>query len=630
MDYRREIDGLRAMAVLPVIFFHAGLPPFYGGYVGVDIFFVISGYLITSIILTDLKTGCFSLANFYERRVRRILPALFLVMTISLAFAWFLLLPGDMKDFSRSIGAVAVFASNFLFWSESGYFSAAAELKPMLHTWSLAVEEQYYVIFPIFMVLVWRLGQRWLSVLLTLIVLLSLTLAQTKVAIEPMMTFFLLPTRAWELLIGALAAFYLAERTSEPNARIANVASMVGMTMIFYAVFFFTRKTPVPSLYTLIPIFGALLIILFATPRTAAGKILGSSIAVGIGLISYSAYLWHQPIFVFTRHAIATEPGHIIFCLLSIVVLLLAYLSWRYVEKPFRNKNWLSKKTVFILAIVSSLVFIGIGMLGSLTNGFEKRFPIQDRELWSIRKIDAGEYVGTIFNSLILKIFDTSDPRKKVLLIGDSYAQDLVNAVYETRLKNSIQLSTFHIASKCGNLYLKTDFSRNIEPSDLSNCKRKGWYNNKELHKLMEDADTIWLASNWRYWQAELLPKSIENIERDFNKSVVVFGTKNFGKVNIKQLIQYPQSERVLLKNILPERVTSVNGLMRSELDSDTFIDVSGLLCKSHKTCRLFTDEGKLISYDGGHLTADGAKYYGQELLKHPLIKPLLRTESSN
>lgn len=145
MNYRREIDGLRALAVLPVIFFHAGLPPFTGGFVGVDIFFVISGYLITSIILADLKTGNFSIANFYERRARRILPALFFVMAVTFPLAWIFLLPGDMQDYSQSIAAVSVFASNFLFWSESGYFSAAAELKPLLHTWSLAVEEQYYI-----------------------------------------------------------------------------------------------------------------------------------------------------------------------------------------------------------------------------------------------------------------------------------------------------------------------------------------------------------------------------------------------------------------------------------------------------------------------------------------------------
>ena len=160
MNYRREIDGLRALAVLPVILFHAGFETFSGGFVGVDVFFVISGYLITTIILAELEQGRFSIVNFYERRARRILPALFLVMLVCIPFAWIWLLPSDMKDFSQSLIAVAIFASNILFWRESGYFDTAAELKPLLHTWSLAVEEQYYVLFPLFLMLFWKLGKR--------------------------------------------------------------------------------------------------------------------------------------------------------------------------------------------------------------------------------------------------------------------------------------------------------------------------------------------------------------------------------------------------------------------------------------------------------------------------------------
>ena len=178
MDYRREIDGLRAIAVVPVILFHAGFETFSGGFVGVDVFFVISGYLITSIILAELEQGKFSIVNFYERRARRILPALFLVMLVCIPFAWLWLLPSDMKDFSQSLVAVAVFASNILFWRESGYFDTAAELKPLLHTWSLAVEEQYYVLFPLFLMLFWRLGKRWILGTLGLVFVASLAVAQ--------------------------------------------------------------------------------------------------------------------------------------------------------------------------------------------------------------------------------------------------------------------------------------------------------------------------------------------------------------------------------------------------------------------------------------------------------------------
>ena len=209
MKYRREIDGLRALAVLPVIFFHAGFEAFSGGFVGVEVFFVISGYLITTIILSELEQGKFSILNFYERRARRILPALFLVMLVCIYFAWVWLLPSDMKKFSLSLVAVSVFASNILFWRESGYFDTDTALKPLLHTWSLAVEEQYFVLFPLFLMLLWRLGKRWILIILATVFVASLSLAQWGAYAQPDTAFYLLPTRGWELLIGAFAAFYL-------------------------------------------------------------------------------------------------------------------------------------------------------------------------------------------------------------------------------------------------------------------------------------------------------------------------------------------------------------------------------------------------------------------------------------
>jgi peptidoglycan/LPS O-acetylase OafA/YrhL len=211
MDYRREIDGLRALAVLPVILFHAGFETFSGGFVGVDVFFVISGYLITTIILAELEQGKFSIVNFYERRARRILPALFLVMLVCIPFAWVSLTPADLNSFAKSLVAVPLFVSNVFFWRDGGYFETAAELKPLLHTWSLAVEEQYYVLFPLFLMLFWRLGKRLILVSLGLVFVASIAIAQWGAYAQPTAAFFLLPTRGWELLIGAFAAFYLAQ-----------------------------------------------------------------------------------------------------------------------------------------------------------------------------------------------------------------------------------------------------------------------------------------------------------------------------------------------------------------------------------------------------------------------------------
>jgi peptidoglycan/LPS O-acetylase OafA/YrhL len=373
MKYRREIDGLRALAVLPVMLFHAGFASFGGGFVGVDVFFVISGYLITTILLAELEQGRFSIVNFYERRARRILPALFVVMLACLPFAWWWLMPVFMRDFSASLVAVPLSVSNILFWQETGYFDTVAELKPLLHTWSLAVEEQYYLLFPLFLMLTWKLGKRWTGTLLALAGLASLSLAQWASAAKPAAGFFLLPTRGWELLIGAFAAFYLSRRVRpEPGRGVAEACGWLGLALISYPIFAYDMTTPFPGVYALAPTVGTLLVILFATERTTIGRIIGNRLFVGIGLISYSAYLWHQPLFAFYKHADG-EGGKPAYLLLMLLTLGLAYLSWRYVELPFRDKTRFGRRTIFGLSGLMIAFFVAFGAAGYKTHGFENR-----------------------------------------------------------------------------------------------------------------------------------------------------------------------------------------------------------------------------------------------------------------
>jgi len=376
MRYRAEIDGLRAVAVVPVMLFHAGFSAFGGGFVGVDVFFVISGYLITSIILGELEQGRFSLVKFYERRARRILPALFLVVALCLPFAWLWLLPKDLKDFSASVVAVFTFVSNVLFWRQSGYFATAAELKPMLHTWSLAVEEQFYLFFPLFLIMAWRVRKSWILGTLVVASIVSLALAEYGARTNATAAFFLLPTRAWELSIGCLTALYLKERLDDgsSNASFARQALGVGgLLLILSSVFFYGKNTPFPSLYALAPTVGTALIILFATPNTLAGKVLGARALVGLGLISYSAYLWHQPLFAFARHRILGEPSAAVFGALIVVALVAAFTSWRFVERPFRQRGVVGRTAVFSVAGLGSVGFIAIGVVGIANDGFEGR-----------------------------------------------------------------------------------------------------------------------------------------------------------------------------------------------------------------------------------------------------------------
>lgn len=332
MQYRREIDGLRAVAVVPVILFHAGVQAFGGGFVGVDVFFVISGYLITTIIAADLRDGRFSLAQFYERRARRILPALFFVIAccLPLAFRW--MAPDELTSFGWSIAAVVLFVSNILFWRESGYFASAAELKPLLHTWSLAVEEQFYLVFPLLLLLLWR-KRAWLVPALIGIIVISLAASEWGWRYAPTANFYLAFSRAWELLAGACCGLWLLHRKTQPSH---NLASAAGLAMILAAVFAFDRQTPFPSLHALLPVLGTVLVVLFAGEGTWVRRLLGLRSFVAIGLISYSAYLWHQPLFAFARIRAVGDPAPQLMLGLAALSILLAWLSWRFVERPFR------------------------------------------------------------------------------------------------------------------------------------------------------------------------------------------------------------------------------------------------------------------------------------------------------
>ena len=376
MEYRREIDGLRALAVVPVVLFHAGVEAFRGGFVGVDVFFVISGYLITSIILAELVQNKFSLIKFYERRARRILPALFVVMLFCIPFAWHWLLPSDLKAFAESLIAVSIFGSNILFWRRSGYFDTETELKPLLHTWSLAVEEQYYVLFPIILLLAWRLGRRAILALLAVIAIVSLGLAQWGAFAKPVATFYLLPTRSWELLIGAFAAFYLSgTRREHANKRTCELAGAVGIACLLYSIFCFDKQTPFPSLYTLVPTVGTALIILFARDDTIVGKILGAKLLVGIGLVSYSAYLWHQPLLAFYKYSTDAEPRLSMLFWFVPSLVLVSVLSWKYIEMPFRTGFKVGRPQLFGLVLVISSIFVLIGVFGIVNNGYPSRLP---------------------------------------------------------------------------------------------------------------------------------------------------------------------------------------------------------------------------------------------------------------
>lgn len=407
--------------MLPVMLFHAGFGMFSGGYIGVDVFFVISGYLITTIIAEEHAAGRFSIVRFYERRARRILPALFLVMTACLPFAWRWMLPAELADFGRSLVAVVLFVSNILFWRTSGYFDLAAESKPLLHTWSLGVEEQFYLVFPLVIAVAWRFGIKRLALGLGLAAAISLAASAWLLDHDALASFFLLPTRAWELLAGSLLALLAGTRYAGrmPPAA-ANVLAALGLVAILVPVFVFDTMTRFPGFAALLPVMGTVLVLAFASPATLAGRLLALRPMLWVGAISYSAYLWHQPLFAFARLMRADPPPPWLFGLLLLAALGLAQLSYRFVEAPFRDRVRVSRRGIFGFALAGSALLAATGAGLAAARGVPQRFDTATLPL--LANAAAIQGCPAVDAWLHVCRFGDAGAASNIVLLGDSHA----------------------------------------------------------------------------------------------------------------------------------------------------------------------------------------------------------------
>src|SRR5271170_7070352 len=378
VKYRPDIDGLRAVAVLLVLAYHVGIYRLRGGFVGVDVFFVISGYLISSIILSDLDSSRFSIASFYERRVRRIFPALFVMLFGTAVLAYKFFLPSEFVDFGKSLLASTFSFSNLYFLHQSGYFDAPAAMKPLLHTWSLAVEEQFYVFLPLFLIGIRKFFPSKQRLIIICVALLSFSISAVGAFRNHDATFYLAHTRAWELLLGTLLTMDCFPAIT--GALWRNLAASWGAASIFLAGLLFNPATPFPGAAALLPCVGAALIIAAGkTGPTLVGRVLSFRPVVFIGMISYSLYLWHWPLIVFQGtdalliSGLSPKLTKLVIIFASFV---LATLSWRFVEQPFRAHRFgISRGNVFGLAsfAASLLLILGAGIL--VAKGFPSRYP---------------------------------------------------------------------------------------------------------------------------------------------------------------------------------------------------------------------------------------------------------------
>lgn len=435
MKYRPEIDGLRALAIVPVLMFHAGFSSFSGGYVGVDIFFVISGYLITSIVASELDKNSFSILSFYERRARRILPALFAMLAVTIPSAYLLLSAADLVAYAKSLLGSVLFLANITAYLQSGYFDSASDIKPLMHIWSLAIEEQYYLFSPLLLAFLWRFNSSKIIITIAFISVASLVLAETKIDKDASIAFFYLYCRAWELGLGTLLALILHSANKQQNvfeisSIVRQVFAFIGLALIVFAIVSFDKDTRFPGVSALIPTVGACLIIAFAANETWVGQLLSTRLMVTLGLISYSAYLWHQPIFAFFRYRSPNQLDQSLEGGLIIFTVFIAYFSWRYIEAPFRRKSVMTRGGIASISLIGIVFFSLIAIFTSVKQGFPERYPRDLSSAFDPHKIKEGKFCDfkklSKFEDLDFCEFGDATSKSTVILFGDSHASSLL------------------------------------------------------------------------------------------------------------------------------------------------------------------------------------------------------------
>jgi peptidoglycan/LPS O-acetylase OafA/YrhL len=603
LRYRKEVDGLRAWAVLPVLAFHAGVPGFAGGFLGVDVFFVISGYLITGILLRDIEKGGFSIVHFLERRARRIIPALYVVLVACLLAGWVLLMPDDLENLGQSTFATVLSANNVLLLLTSGYWDLSTELKPLLHTWSLGVEEQFYLIFPWILLAVHRRG--WTGWVLGGMAIASLALAEWTMSRSPQTAFFMLHTRAFELLAGAMLS-HLELRRGDLGARLGirtrGALTIAGLAMIAASVALFDSSTRLPGALSLVPVVGTMLVIAFASEKVPGARLLCQPIVVGIGLISYSLYLWHQPLLAYLRVTSAEHPTLAMSLAAVAVAFPLAYLSWRFVERPFRQSGGWTRTHVFAFTITGGALLGGAGLVMDRAQGFRHRVPelpvITDGDGRTMRRAD---YVDRVYKLQDAPFTDEAKPN--VLILGNSFARDFVNCILENGYLPGHEFSYHKVLWK-----------------DEISCKGSADAIPEKTRRALAESDIAIFVLG--AFETECWAEDVALYRKLGAKRIVVVGLKNFGWNPNALLMQRGEARRSFRPKVV-ESVRVQNELDRARIVDAEFIDLLGMLTDAEGRVQLLTPDGKLISEDGGHLTPPGAQHVGRILFEHPALRDL-------
>jgi peptidoglycan/LPS O-acetylase OafA/YrhL len=638
-DYRTDIDGLRALAVLSVILFHISHSILPGGFVGVDIFFVISGYLISLNLFTEISEKRFSLTNFYYRRVKRIVPVMLVVCLVVTVIAQLFMIPEDAEDTARSAFWSLFSLANVYFWlnQDTSYFASASEELPLLHLWSLGVEEQFYLIWPVLlMILIPIVTRKTIMVSLLLVCLASTVLAELTFTSIPMFTYYMLPTRIGELLIGAVVAL---NQVSPNGIRIKKVAasalSWLGLILLFSSFVLITKSDVFPGLWSLLPTVGAGLIIFSGTGHKGfVQKLLSIKILVFLGLISYSAYMWHWPILAFYRYAnyeINLATGSILFG----VIICVSWLSYQYIETPSRRSK-LGKNKTFVYYFGFPVVILGIIFIYFLkTDGFGlkltpksvylkqvEQFSDEKRATFTYDYVCQGPLITdkTIANErCIIRHDDAITEAVSTILWGDSNAAHFVGAIAAFAKESGFSFKNIQ-ASSCPPL--ESDPSKYVEKNKLLKCAASL----KTIWPELKHYKNVIISAAWTNYQPEtsdFLSQFYTTVHKLLKSAdnVLIIGKVPYfldydGKCWLKEL-NYSMVNCAVTDRPIAENIARTNNTLKefaSKTPGVEYYDFNSSLCENDE-CSLYNSDGTSLYIDRTHLSIPGSWILGQKII---------------
>jgi peptidoglycan/LPS O-acetylase OafA/YrhL len=636
LTYQPHIDGLRAIAVLSVLIYHIDNSWLPGGFVGVDIFFVISGFLITRIISNAILENKFSIEVFYNRRIKRILPVYFLVSSVSIIFALLIFFPGDLNGFADSLLSSTFFVSNFYFWQSSGYFSSAIELKPLVHTWSLSVEEQFYVFWPLTLILVYKFKNSFFKKLsffsfFTVSLILSCILSKSN----PEFAYYSIFTRAFELLIGAIAAIYIKDSMSTSKA-----LSYSGFILIIISFIVIDKYSNFPGIIALLPCIGAVFLIISGNSNTLPIRLLESKIAVSIGLVSYSLYMWHWPILAFARYYFTNLNNMTVFFLVALMFGL-SYLTRYTIEEKVMRSQLSFKQSFSFLFLLPALAFLAIASYIHLNDGIKSRFSSEVLTL--IEQTQSGvskcsrERFELIFDGeCYIKSTVEESQKKRILLWGDSHANHFRGFFEEVAKNEPIDIYEMSFPGcppiagiyRINRNYSESCYSHNIKIQELLLAKEKfdyvalaaNWANYPKAANLADDKNKEISTQNSERAFYDNLSRQLRLFSQRGIKVIFLNSVPNFknnaSQCQIKNLVfgypeekhcQRPVQEIIQLREYYDEFVTKTI----RPLDNVFVLDFIDYFCR-RGSCKAFID-GNMMYRDQNHITEHASKLLYQE-----------------